>query len=507
LFLPQRGDLFYDVPMKSNFFSYNSIGFSVTQYTLKYALITKNKKGFIQIQVNSFSLECKTALQTFLKLSKKIPIAESFSSNRGLLGIEKNLIKKKAHFRSVLKNKLESTLQTEKLIIKDWVSQKSELSYFAIKDSVLDQEGLITREIGVSANHIHPSAFSFASLLEQFSDLPKLSGLFLCFDSKGCELLFFTQGQLSTGYYTSRTNPKYEQYIRSILLNFSQNPATQNIQVYLYDGGGGETAQDALYLFANKLKFKVQKANWPLRDKELPYLREIGSALVLLKKGEPFPSFARERTLISYFRKKYGFKLLFSMILFTLSLSFIHSYWKERAKQERKKSELIYQDLVQQGGILGLNSKTPSIFRGKESLIALQNELKAYRKQNPYYLLRPTHLSLSQFLYWLTSLNNALGKAKNESPISVDTLHYKWVQGSKTSKNRKESQVKIFLSFSSKTPEDARQFYQLIEMDQNFVDHKKKVTRSFQNNLYHTTFFLKNQYQRFSVAPCPVKKK
>lgn len=506
MFLPQRGELFYDVPMKLNFFSYKSIGFSFDQYTLKYALITKNKMGFLQIEVNSFSFECKTALQSFLELGKKIPTALSFSSNRGLLGIEKNLIKKRNYFRCVLKNKLQSALQTENLIIKEWASQKNEISYFAIKESLLEQEETLSREKGLLINHRHPTAFSFASLLEQFSDLPKLSGLFLCFDPQGCELLIFAQSQFRMGYSASKANPNYEQYIKSILLNFCQNPATQSIQIYFYQEEGDHPIQEHLYLFAKKLQFKVEKCSWPLRHEELSYLREIGSALVLLKSGDPFPSFSRDQTLFSYLRKKYGFKLIFSILLFTFSFAFIDLYWKERTKQERKRSELIYRELFQKGERLGFSSKATPTFKGGESLLVLQNALKAYRKQNPHYLLQPTHISLSQCLYWLTSLNNVLGEGKKESPISVDSLHYKWVEQPKTAKIQIVNQVKISLSFSSKTPEDARQFYQLIETDQHFVDHKKKVTRSFQNNLYHTTFFLKNQDQRFMVSPCPMKK-
>ncbi len=119
---------------------------------------------------------------------------------------------------------------------------------------------------------------------------------------------------------------------------------------------------------------------------------------------------------------------------------------------------------------------------------------KKVAKDPEYFPLYPDVPNLSDLLAWLGSHPYAKAPAPGEAPlIEIQSLQYTLVKRPDSKKKREKYRVKVDLEFQTGTPKNAREFHEALLKPNDFVDPKTEVKWNASQNLYRTTFFLKNR--------------
>lgn len=484
--------------MISNFISYKSLGFSIDEYTLKYALISKTKNNFTVEKEEKFSLDCKTALQSFIELSQKVPTACSFPSYLGLLRTEKLPQKKRAHATLILKNKVESTLLSDQVLLKDWKSQKKTLSYYAIKEKTVHKFNEKCKNLGLVCDHLHPQSFAYASLLA-INNTGLEPKMYLCFNEWGCEVIILKKKVLLECFYLQSCTSLFIEKLhqRLHLLESKYKLPSSKVEV-LNDSGASFAILDSI---TAKSDFHFERTQFPKFLLHKEYLGEIGSALILMETRQCFPSFMPQNKTYPLLKKKYKHHLLSSLLLILLTLGVQAALWTQRIGEQKKANQLLYSQIIGQikKKPLKPSENLPTKLENKKALTSINKILLSRIQKTPPYPLKPNTLLVTEVLMWFKSMYDQLPTDHYSNPIKLNSLEYKLVSYPIYKKKKAPYLVRVSLSFKASSPEIARGFHQLLLKDKEVIQSQKKVTWTFQNNLYHASFYLKTYPNSVSI--------
>ncbi len=489
--------------MISFFSSFKAIGLSIHQYTLKYALISKNKNEFTILEARTIDLTCKTALHSVQSLLEKVPAGASFPSKRGLLRSLELHIKKKSHIRSFLKNKIESSLLAEAVALRFWERRKGCFSFYGLKKSSLNQLDLSLQEKELSCDHLHPSSFAYAALIN-FLHPSKGLKIWICLTEASAEVLLFDENILVEGVNIEQGAFFETEILRSI---FSMRSKMEHISEELGILGTSLKRESLLKEIKERTPFSTYEP--PLNNLPKKYLLEVGSALILNPTKRRAPNFTLKGETYRSVYKQYRKPLHLSLILLG-SLFLVHALtWRLQTQTQKHINQNIYSEILRMPSIdwKELPSLYSPQFEGERSIQNLDLIFTQPSKRSAPFPLRPNTFLVSETLAWLKKLYSQLPVNGVKRPFVLDHFEYKLVSLPSIKKPKAPYLVKVDMTFSASSPQTARQLHELLLKEKDFIQMKKKLSWSFQNNLYQASFYLKNYPNSISVQSCSKQKR
>ncbi len=486
------------------FSSFKAIGLSIHQYTLKYALISKNKKEFKILETKTIDLTCKTALHSVQSLLENTPAGASFPSEKGLLRSLELCIKKKSHIESFLKNKVESSLLEEPVALRFWEGKRGIFSFYALKKKALNQIDLNIQKNELSYDHLHPSSFSYAALIPFLHPSNRLK-TWICLTENSAEVLLFDEGLLIKGIFIGDDGRFFEtDVLRTV---FSMYSGTEHIPEEIGLIGTSPKKGDLVKEIRKQTSFSTYEP--PLNDIPEEYLLEVGSALILNPTKKRAPNFSLKRETYRSVYKQYRKPLHLSLILLS-SLFLVHAVtWRTQTQTQKQINQNIYSEILRMPSIdwKELPSLYSPQFEGERSIQNLNLIFTQPSKRSAPFLLKPNTFLVSETLAWLKKLYSQLPVNEEERPFVLDHFEYKLVSAPSMKKQKAPYLVKVNITFSANSPQTARQLHELLLKEKDFIQMKKKLSWSFQNNLYQASFYLKNFPSSISVQSCSKQKR
>ena len=134
-----------------------------------------------------------------------------------------------------------------------------------------------------------------------------------------------------------------------------------------------------------------------------------------------------------------------------------------------------------------LHSKIFSNLSGEDGLKKWDRAVSSYLKQPAYMAPYP---KVSEILSWLYS--HPLMQEKVD-PIRITSFHYQLISFPRIDAPKEPYEAKIELEFETKSPLNARKLHEEIHEGNEWVSNKEEVQWDVTENLYRTSFNLKNE--------------
>ncbi len=381
---------------------------------------------------------------------------------------------------------------------------KNSSSFYALKKNALNQYDLNSRENSLLYDHLHPSSFAYASVI-RFLLPPKGLKIWICLRDSSAEVLLFDEGLLIEGIFIGDEGDFFETSILRAVFSIWSKREHTSTEIGLL---GTSLKKDSLIKeIMSQTSFSTYEP--PLNDIPEDYLVEVGSALILNPISKSSPNFALKRDSYRSIYKQYRKPLHLSLILLS-SLFLVHSLiWKTQMQKQMKINQNIYSEILSMPSIEWNELQTlySPQFEGERSIQNLDLIFTQPSKRSAPFLLKPNTFLVSETLAWLKNLYSQLTINGEERPFILDQFEYKLVSTPTMKKQKTPYLVKVSMTFSTNSPETARQLHELLLKEKNFIQMKKKLSWSFQNNLYQASFYLKNYPSPTSVQSCSKQKK
>jgi len=116
--------------------------------------------------------------------------------------------------------------------------------------------------------------------------------------------------------------------------------------------------------------------------------------------------------------------------------------------------------------------------------------IQKYNKETPYLLRAP---NVTEALGWISSHPFIEALATTEDPLVIQTVKYQLVSFPHIDAMRDPYKAKLELEFMVKSPMNARKFHEALLQEDDFVDGENEFSWEASDDVYRTSFFLKNK--------------
>lgn len=457
--------------MKLKLSSSKAVGFVLMHNTLKYVLASKTNNKINIEKAETIDIHCKTALQSFQALSKAYPTARGIDSSQGIFSTEAHNIGHKDDLERVLKNKLEGEAPGSQVVLKILEQGGGAVSYFALKKALLPDDIR-----GVSVDTLFPHILSPLSWFDEEAPYP-----LLFFSSFGCDVFFSSKKAFSY----SASSPTFKM---DVLLSAYEALKEAQTKTLKFSGASSPQMNEVLELLESQSSITMKRLTTRLKGAHADYVLEAGLAKVLL--DDHYPSFSvKPRSLCSFFKQDKKW-IAISLALSLAVLVTQGTLWSIKAKCLHKANQALYSEIIARP-LTEKAAKLPEEYQAKHSVSLMQEQLRNSKGKNVPFNLHPATPSVRETLAWIKTVYEKYRKDSNP-PFELYGLEYRLV-GQPTLKTHKVPYlVKVKMTLKAISPEIARLIHEELLNAHEFIQTEKKVTWIYHNDLYETSFFLKN---------------
>lgn len=167
---------------------------------------------------------------------------------------------------------------------------------------------------------------------------------------------------------------------------------------------------------------------------------------------------------------------------------------KSHADVEKELSGTLPAAEGSEGAIDDLSSVIPIESLTQEEIAFRINHLeKELQKVPDLYPLSPNIPKVSDFLAWLATNPNILGKDPDHPLIHIESLSYSMVHRPEITKKQERYQVRVEFEFTSVNATAAREFHDSLLVPNDFIDPKGEIKWTSNQGRYKATFLLRDK--------------
>lgn len=180
------------------------------------------------------------------------------------------------------------------------------------------------------------------------------------------------------------------------------------------------------------------------------------------------------------------------LVYFSLMLLLTGSLFAYEQITSASKKSAVHQAVVSlfkdEGKEVETNGFASTPYSYKQLLYKLEKEVESRPDTFPLYPILP---KVQDLMAWISYQPQFA--SKEGAVIAIESLQYSMVKRPDFSNKKEHYKVKIDLEISAKTPQAARQFYDILNTSNTFVDAKEEVQWSTAKGKYRAVFYLQDK--------------
>lgn len=412
-----------------------------------------------------FNANCRVDLQKIQVLVQKIPSIYIIQDPQFFISTQKVGKAPLKDQLNILKNRIFQKNNSTSGLIEAWQApqNKETLSYVLFDKTSTAKHKIKLEKWGLTSTFLVPASFCAQAFIRKSKNLPKEFLLFN-FQAGLLELLVVSNKSLVESFVFDLEKNLEVKLKRTLFYLKTKHPQAHKKNLYLGN------KQNKAEVKAVELIKKLQEGALPFSG-EGNSLLEYGAALCYSQNNSSVYSLSKR----NLFKELYfTLKNNSTVIVFCLFLLFAHfCFCFSKTKNFKEHNKNLLQDLASQ---------------------------TQYKNNSKLFYLKPNTLSATETLAYIGALFN------KQSDFKIQNFSYTLTSYPTQKAHTKKYKAKVGLSFKAPSHKAAREVYDQILSSEKVVDTKEKISWSFQNDVYKTSFFLKSFPKNYEVIRCKKEK-